>query len=60
MEEAMVDMENLKIVYFPLKLVVKHIEDVDQIGMEPIVQHKLIQGETYGDGPDATDTAKNI
>ena len=39
---------------------VEHTEDVDQTEVEPIVQLQLIQDGTWGDGPDATDTAEKI
>ena len=39
---------------------VNNTEVVDQIEMELIVQLKLIQDGTYGDGPDAVTTAKMI
>ena len=60
-EMAMVIVEHLRIVNFPLYLMVKGIMDVQlQINMAPGVPQKLIQRAIWWNGLDATATAKKI
>ena len=60
-EMAMELVEHLRIVNFPLHIMVKDIMDVQlQIKMAPGVPQKLILKAIWRNGPDATTTAKKI